>query len=502
MVAQIHTLAFQGIDVTDVEVQVHVSSGLPAFTIVGLPDKAVGESRERVRAALHSIGLSLPPKRITINLAPADLLKEGSHFDLPIIVGLLVSMEVIPAEDIGEYLVMGELSLDGRIMPVNGTLPAAMGAIARGKGVICPEGNGGEAAWAGHISILAPGHLLALINHFKGMQTLPVPTQEVANDLHHYPDLKDIKGQESAKRALEVAAAGGHNMLMSGPPGSGKSMLASRLPGLIPELDVEEMLYVNIIASISGNIQEGRLQRMRPFRDPHHSCSMAAMVGGGRIVQPGEITLAHHGVLFLDELPEFSRNVLDALRQPIETGKVTVSRVNSHVTYPARFQLVAAMNPCRCGYLSDAERACNKAPRCGEDYQSRISGPLFDRMDIHIEVPAVNVLELERMAEGESSATVRERTLAARHIQKERYKGLGVRTNAEADGEVLRNTTEMELSAKELLHQAAEKMRLSMRGYNRVLRVARTIGDLEQAATLDKRHIAEALTYRQMYRRS
>ncbi len=502
MVAQIYTLAFQGVDVTDVEVQVHVSSGLPAFTIVGLPDKAVGESRERVRAALHSIGLSLPPKRITINLAPADLLKEGSHFDLPIIVGLLVSMEVIPAEDISDYLVMGELSLDGRIMPVNGTLPAAMGAIARNKGIICPEGNGGEAAWAGHISILAPGHLLALINHFKGMQILPAPVQEYANTHYHYPDLKDIKGQESAKRALEIAAAGGHNMLMSGPPGSGKSMLASRLPGLIPELDVEEMLYVNIIASIAGNIADGKLQRMRPFRDPHHSCSMAAMVGGGRIVQPGEITLAHHGVLFLDELPEFSRNVLDALRQPIETGKVTVSRVNSHVTYPARFQLVAAMNPCRCGYLSDAERACNKAPRCGEDYQSRISGPLFDRMDIHIEVPAVNVLELERMTEGESSATVRERTLAARDIQKTRYKGTGIRTNAEADGELLRNTAELELPAKELLHQAAEKMRLSMRGYNRVLRVARTIGDLEEVTILEKRHIAEALTYRQMYRRS
>ena len=497
MVAHVNTVAFQGIDVTDVDVQVHISAGLPAFTIVGLPDKAVGESKERVRAALHSLGLSLPPKRITINLAPADLAKEGSHYDLAIAVGLLISMEVLPQEEIDQYIILGELALDGGVLPVSGVLPAMVLALSQEKGMICPEANGGEAVWVDDVtSVIAVPSLLALVNHFRGHQVIAVPQKVALEEETNYPDLKDIRGQEIAKRALEVAAAGGHNLLMIGPPGAGKSMLASRLPGLIPELDSEEMLHVNMIASIAGKLSDGRLKRLRPFRDPHHSCSMAAMVGGGRTAKPGEITLAHGGVLFLDELPEFSRNVLDSLRQPTETGKITVARVNSHVTYPARFQLVAAMNPCRCGYLSDPGQACNKAPKCAVDYQNRISGPLFDRMDIHIDVPAVSVLELEQTKPSEGSAQVRERVVMARDIQRERYKSSGIKTNAEVDGELLREVTQTDNTAMDMLRQAVEKLNLSMRGYNRVLRVARTIADLERQRSVQRHHIAEALSYR------
>ena len=499
MVAHITTLAFQGVNVISVDVQVHISSGLPAFTIVGLADKAVGESKERVRAALHSIGLALPAKRITINLAPADLAKEGSHYDLAIALGLLVAMDVLSEEDMAHYIVLGELSLDGGMSSVSGVLPAAMEASAQNKGIICPQKNGSEAAWANSdMDILAADTLLAVINHFKGTQIISPPERTRDRMLEDYPDMADIRGQETAKRALEVAAAGGHNMLMSGPPGAGKSMLAARLPGLIPELDAEEILRVNMIASIAGLLTDGALQCNRPFRTPHHSCSMAAMVGGGRMAKPGEITLAHNGVLFLDELPEFSRNVLDSLRQPTETGEITISRVHSHVTYPAQFQLVAAMNPCRCGYLSDPGQACNKAPRCASDYQNKISGPLLDRMDIHIEVPAVNMLELDVEKPKEGSDTVKKRVAGARHIQKERYQSLGIRVNAHADGELLVEVTKPDIAGKNLLKDAIAKFNLSMRGYNRVLRVARSIADLEQAKEVQKRHISEALSYRKM----
>jgi magnesium chelatase family protein len=504
MVAHIYTIAFAGIDTTDVDVQVHMGSGLPAFTIVGLPDKAVAESRERIRAALHSLGLSLPPKRITVNLAPADVLKEGSHYDLAITLGLLVVMEVVRAEAVEEYIALGELSLDGRIMPVAGVLPAAIHAQSQHKGIICPEENGAEAAWAGEeLRIVAPETLLALVNHFRGNHTLPRPQVHVSEYRATYPDLRDIKGQASAKRALEVAAAGGHNLLMLGPPGSGKSMLASRLPGLLPPMDAKEMLESSMIASIAGQIHEGGLRRTRPFRDPHHSCSMAAMIGGGKTAKPGEITLAHRGVLFLDELPEFNRNVLDSLRQSTETGQVTVSRVNSHVTYPARFQLVAAMNPCRCGYLDEPGRACGRAPKCAGEYQAKISGPLLDRMDIRIEVPAVNILELEALERTppEDTKTVAARVWKAREMQKDRYRALGSKalTNAEADGEILTKAATPDPDGQTLLRQAANQMNLTMRGYHRVLRVARTIADLEGDATVRKPHIAEALAYRELY---
>jgi magnesium chelatase family protein len=502
MVARIHTVAFQGIEVLPIEVQVQMASGLPAFILVGLPDKAVGESRERVRAALNAIGLALPPKRIVVNLAPADVLKEGAHFDLPIALGLLTIMGVLPADEIETYAALGELALDGSLMPVAGALPAAMGAAAEGRGLICPAACGGEAAWAGGIEVLAPQTLLALVNHFKGTQILSPPTPKLREESGTAPDLKDVKGQETAKRALEVAAAGGHNLLMVGPPGSGKSMLAARLPGLLPPLDPAEALEVSMIHSIAGLLTDGRLIRRRPFRDPHHSASLPALVGGGTKGKPGEISLAHQGVLFLDELPEFQRATLESLRQPLESGRAVVARANAHVTYPARVQLVAAMNPCRCGHLDDASRACAKAPRCAMDYQSRISGPLFDRIDLHLDVPAVRAADLSLPPPTEDSATVAARAAAARARQAARFAKLApertLRTNAEAEGEILAAIAEPDPEGKRLLADAADRLKLSARGYHRVLRVARTLADLEASDPVRRRHVAEALSYRRM----
>ena len=502
MVARVHTIALQGISVLDVDVQIQISAGLPAFTIVGLPDKAVGESRERVRAALGAVGLALPTKRITVNLAPADVLKEGSHFDLPIALALLVGMGVLAEDEIAGYTAVGELGHDGAVAPVAGVLPAAIGALAAGRGLICPQASGGEAAWAGQLEVLAAPSLLALVNHFKGTQVLSPPEPLLADEAALTLDLKDIKGQETAKRALEVAAAGGHNLLMIGPPGAGKSMLAARLPGIVPPLDAAAALEVGMIASVAGLLREGRLARRRPFRDPHHSASLPAMVGGGTRARPGEVTLAHRGVLFLDELPEFPRAVLDSLRQPLETGFVTVARANSHVTYPARVQLIAAMNPCRCGYLGDPALACGRAPKCAIDYQSKISGPLFDRIDLHVDVPAVDLADLSLPPPAEGSAEVAARVAAACALQAARYAGLAsdgpVRTNAEADGELLMEIATPDADGARLLSEASARMRLSARGYHRVLRVGRTLADLEAAATVGRLHIAEALSYRRL----
>ena len=500
MVARAQTVAFSGIDVLSVDVQVQTASGLPAFTIVGLPDKAVGESRERVRSALNAMGLALPAKRITVNLAPADLLKEGSHFDLPIALGLLAAMDVIPEEAAREYLALGELALDGAIASVAGVLPTAIHAHAESLGLICPEAQGGEAAWAGEIPIVAAPSLLALIHHFKGQRRIAAPEPAIPKDGPDYPDLADIKGQEQAKRALEIAAAGGHNLLMIGPPGSGKSMLARRLPGILPPMTSEEILEVSMIHSMAGQIGSGGLVAARPYRDPHHSASAAAIVGGGFRVRPGELSLAHNGVLFLDEFPEFRRAVLESLRQPLETGRATIARANAHVAYPARVQLVAAMNSCPCGYLEDPIRACNKAPKCARDYQGRISGPLYDRIDLHVDVPAVNPFDLGGLSSGEPSTAVAARVARARQIQAERFRTLcpdrSLRTNSDLDGRLLEEAAGLDKAGADLMREAAEKMRLTARGYHRILKVARTLADLAGSSSVARLHVAEALAYR------
>lgn len=500
MVARVSTVAFQGIDGVPVEVQVMVAPGRVGMQIVGLPDKAVAESRERVQAALHASGLALPAKRVTVNLAPADLPKEGSHFDLPIALGLMAALGAIPADALEGYVVIGELNLDGTIAAIAGALPAAIGANALGKGLICPADSGAEAAWAGaEIDILAPRSLIALANHFRGTQVLSRPEPAIRAAPANLPDLADIKGQESAKRALEVAAAGGHNLLMVGPPGSGKSMLAARLPSILPPLAPAELLEVSMIHSIAGQLAGGKLSDRRPYRAPHHSATMAALVGGGLRARPGEASLAHHGVLFLDEFPEFSPRVLDALRQPLETGECVIARANHRVSYPAAIQLVAAMNPCRCGMAGEPGQVCARGPRCMADYQGRISGPLMDRIDIRIDVPAVSASDLIRPMQAESSATVAARVARAREVQRDRFVALGsaeVSINARASTALIERIAEPDPGGLQLLRDAAEKMRFSARGYHRVLKVARTLADLDGKDSVGRIHLAEAISYR------
>ena len=491
-IARVRTFTFSGIEAVPVEVQVQISGGMPALLVVGLPDKAVGEARERMRAALNAMGLALPPRRILINLAPADLLKEGSHFDLPIALGVLAAMDVVPREDLYGYAALGELSLDGTLNAVAGVLPAAIGASTLDLGLICPASQGGEAAWAGRIEVLAAADLLSLINHFRGTQVLTPPETAGVAEIGRGPDLSDVKGMETAKRAVEIAAAGGHNLLMIGSPGSGKSMLAARLPGLLPDLEPKEALEVSMIHSVAGLLEGGRLVMRPPFREPHHSASQAALTGGGQRAKPGEVSLAHRGVLFLDELPEFPKQTLESLRQPMESGRTTVARAAAHITYPARFQLVAAMNPCRCGYLGDASRECGRAPRCGEDYQNRISGPVLDRIDLTVEVQPASAAELARAPAGETSAAVAARVARARAAQRARYGPDGPVSNAEADS----REVQLASDAAVLAEQAMDKLRLSPRGDTRVLRVARTIADIAGVPIVQRLHVAEALAFR------
>jgi magnesium chelatase family protein len=504
MVARAITLAFQGVDARRVEVEAQFTSGMSAFTIVGLGDKAVTEARERVRGALTALGLALPPERLVVNLAPADLPKEGAHYDLPIVLAVLADMGVIPRDSLMDVAAFGELGLDGSLSATPGVLPAAVAANGFGLAFVCPAACGPEAAWSG-ARVIPARHLLELINHLRGDQLLaeavPGEVSEGADELGGV-DLRDVRGQEQAKRALEIAAAGGHNLLLAGPPGAGKSMLAQRLPGLLPPLSPEELLEVSMIQSIAGLLERGRLVRARPYRAPHHNASMAAMVGGGIKAKPGEISLSHRGVLFLDELPEFHPAVLDSLRQPLETGTVTIARANNHVTYPARVQLVAAMNPCRCGAGPASPEACRIAPRCAESYQGRLSGPLLDRIDLQLDVPAVTPSDLSLPPSSEGTAEVAARVLRAREAQAER----GVRsesgamlpttTNAELGGERLDRIAAPDAGGASLLAKAADALRLSARGYHRVLKVARTIADLDGRDGVSRVHIAEALSYR------
>jgi len=498
MAAQVNTVAFEGMTARLVNVQVQLSTGLPAFIIVGLPDKAVAESRERIRAALTSLGLSLPAKRIIVNLSPADISKEGSHFDLPIILALFVALEILPQDELNNYLSMGEISLDGALQPVSGALLGAMEACHQELGFICPHQCGGEAAWAGDINILAPSHILELLNHFKGTQVLTPPTPKKIAPQNYNFDLSDIKGQETAKRALEIAAAGNHNLLFKGPPGAGKSMMAARLATILPPLTPREALDVTIIHSIAGQLKEGSLIQTRPFRDPHHTASLVALAGGGLKAKPGEVSLAHAGVLFLDELPEFSRGSLEVLRQPLESGKIMISRANAHITYPACFQLVAAMNPCRCGYIDTPELSCGRAPRCGQDYQSKISGPLLDRIDLSVFVAALKPHEMSTIKPGETSQTISHRINQARLFQQERHQHLQlpVTANAQLSAKDLEHVAVLDSQSTDLLNRAAEKFNLSTRGYHRVIKLARTIADLELSAAVRQPHIAEALGYR------
>jgi len=496
MVARIATVAFEGVDARRVDVEVQLASGAVAFIVVGLGDKAVGESRERVRAAFAGLGLALPSRRLIVNLAPADTPKEGSHYDLPIALGLMAAMGVIPMDALEGWLAFGELSLDGQIAPTAGALPAAVAASSMGLGLICPEASGPEAAWAGDVRILAARSLIALVNHFRGVQVLGAPTAGPMLDAAPGPDLRDVKGQEQGKRALEIAAAGGHNLMFVGPPGSGKSMLAQRLPGLLPPLTAPELLETSMVHSVAGLIAKGALTRARPYRAPHHSASMAALVGGGIRAKPGEVSLAHNGVLFLDELPEFPPQVLDSLRQPLETGEVMVARANAHVRYPARVQLVAAANPCRCGHGGPGRGWCGKAPRCQRDYLGRISGPLMDRIDLQVEMPPVTAADLALPPPAEGTAEVAARVATARAVQLGRGQPGEDTLNARLEGGVLERVATPDEAGRALLVKAAEGGALSARGWTRTLRLARTIADLEGADGIRRIHIAEALIYR------
>ena len=497
MVAKAFTVAFEGVEARLVEVQCAVSPGLPGFTLVGLPDKAVSEAKERVRAALSAMSIALPTKKITINLSPADLPKEGSHFDLPIALALLAAIDIIPRDEVEGTVALGELALDGRLIAVIGALPAAMAAAESDRALLCPRACGAEAAWVGATEVLAAASLDEVVRHYTGQ--CPLPPAEAGEVLPRAAgrDLRDVKGQERAKRAMEIAAAGRHHMLMVGTPGSGKSMLAARLPGILPQLSAAEALETSMIHSLAGLLTEGGISRDRPFREPHHTASMAAIVGGGKGAKPGEISLAHNGVLFLDELPEFPRQVLETLRQPIESGEVMVARANAHIRYPCRFLLMAAANPCRCGYLSDPARACAKAPLCGDDYLGRISGPLMDRFDLRIDVPPVAYTDLDLPASGESSATIAARVADARARQTQRFTGHdGLRVNADLEGRLLEEVASPDAEGRALITRVAERLGLTARGYHRVLRVARTIADLDGSPDVRHPHVAEAVSYR------
>lgn len=501
MIAQVNSTALLGIDGYIVDVETDISNGLPAFDIVGLPDAAVKESKERIRAAIKNTGLTMPSKRITVNLAPADVKKEGAHFDLPIAVGILAASEQLSVPEDGDVF-LGELSLNGDLRRINGVLPMVISAYQRGvKSVYLPKENAREAAVIEGLKVYGADSLKEIILHFTGQNkikphTVDIGSMLLSNEQSRY-DFKDVKGQFFVKRALEIAAAGGHNLLMIGPPGSGKTMIAQRIPSILPDMSFEESLEVTKVHSIAGLVSEkAPIISERPFRHPHHTISSVGLSGGGSNPRPGEISLSHNGVLFLDELPEFRRDALEAMRQPLEDGEVTITRSGGTVTYPCSVMLVASMNPCPCGYYGDPTRECSCSQTQIMKYMSKISGPLLDRIDLHVEVPAVKYEELETKEQGEPSADIKRRVNNARQLQLERYKCRGVYSNSQLTPELMEKHCALDNEANELLKQAYETLGLSARAHNRILKVARTIADLAGEKDIKVEHIAEAIQYR------